>query len=154
MSKRKPRKGKGDLEFTDPHLTKQDHGGMADISFIASQYMDGALPYPENPPAFYGDISAIDVSQARDLVALVESNFAELPSDARATFHNDAERYVGWLEQASERINAVGIERALYERIYPPEAASGAQNAQIAQNVTPNEGTEDEPAPEGTVNPT
>lgn len=108
MAKVKYKARSHDLVCKDPHLTKQDHGGTASINEIAKRYADGALPMPEEPPMFYGDVSSLDVAQARNLYAEVQSAFADLPSDARDHFGNNAEAYVDWLNDNQAVIDEVG----------------------------------------------
>lgn len=127
-------------EKRDPHLTKQDHGGSADINSIARQYMDGRLPYPENPPAQYADISKVDVQHARNVLAAVESEFSNLPSDVRAYFGHDAQNYVGYLDNNREEIAEKGLRDHLWDSIHgeapaSEEPAEAAEAPEIAQNA-------------------
>lgn len=138
---------KHDLVCEDPHLTKQDHGGTADINYIAQQYAHGRLPYPENPPAFYGDISAIDVQKSRNTIAQVESAFASLPSDVRHHFGHDAKAYVAFLEENASEIVSGGLRNVLWNEVNEEEVVSGETNS--AQKAPENPvATEDEPATE------
>lgn len=146
-SKRKP--GKHALAFSDKHLTKQDHGGSADPNFIAQQYAQGRLPYPENPPLRYGDISAFDLQKSRELLAELDSSFAELPSELRAEFQT-TESYVAWMENNQELIEQNGLRDALWTVSHPPEAESGetpenAPEGEIRANDAENGATGDDP---------
>lgn len=142
--KRAPRPG--DIVFNDPHLTKQDHGGLADINTIAKQYYSGALPYPENPPLNYGDISSIDFQRSRDILAAVNSGFETLPSAARDAFSYDPAKYLSWLENSSEAISERGHDRVLFDYVNPePEAPEPefAQNSEKAGATEPDAGTQE-----------
>lgn len=147
MSKKKVQP-KG-LIFNDNHLTKQDHGGTADINYIAQQYAQGRLPYPDVPPPFYGDISSVDVQEARNTVAIVNSYFDALPSDARDFFANDSRAYVDWLCENAERIDKEGIQDALWETVNPDPSVSPETNSRAKPGAESSK-----PAPESTVDPT
>lgn len=123
------------ITFADPHLTKQDHGGSADINYIAQQYASGRLPYPEKPPAFYGDVSAVDVQRSREVLAEVESTFSALPSEVRDHFRYDSKNYVAWLNNNGEDIAEYGIRRALFNAVNPQEREEIAQNP-LEDNAT------------------
>lgn len=138
MAKAKP---KG-IVFKDKHLTKQDHGGMADINTIAQMYMSGRLPYPDVPPGFYGDISTVDVAEARNILAAVNTAFEELPSDVRDHFENDPMGYVDFLDKNECEIGELGIARVLRDHVHPQvEEVVSSETTKSAQG-------EDEPAPE------
>ena len=145
MKKRK----KVAVKFSDKHLTKQDHGGQAHLPTVAKQYLDGSLPYPTEPPASYGDISELDVQQARDILAEVKTTFSELPSDLRDHFQNDAKNYYAFLEENAPEIDSGGFAELVREIVYPTsEPEEIAQNAQIeAAEADPSEA-------ESTINPT
>ena len=134
------------LKCNDKHLTKQDHGGTADINHIAQQYMSGRLPYPENPPQFYGDISAVDVNQARNVLAEVHSHFDGLPSDIRSHFANRPEAYVDFLDDQADEIAEKGLQSVLWDAVHGEndsnDSADAEQIAQTAQETpaTPAEG--------------
>lgn len=127
-----------DIVCKDPHLTKQDHGGTADINAIAQKYMTGRLPYPEQPQGVFADISNLDIAAARNLVAAADTAFAEMPSDIRDHFGHKVENYARWLDDKAEAIGSDGIRSVLRSEIYPtrddpapepetpPESPSGA----------------------------
>ena len=146
MSKRK----KVAVKFTDKHLTKQDHGGGADIPAVAAQYLSGALPYPTEPPASYGDISEVDIQESRNILAEVRGTFDALPSDLRSHFENDPANYYAFLEENAPEIDSGGFSELIREIVHPvnKEAEQIAQNAQ-------NEAAEADPSEaESTINPT
>jgi len=126
------------LAFNDKHLTKQDHGGSADINYIAQQYLQGHIPIPENPPQFYGDIAAVDIHKSREILATVNSTFAELPSDVRDHFKYDPARYVSFIDDHASAIDSDGFFETVYNEVNPivpePEQES-AQNAE--ENLPP-----------------
>lgn len=150
MAKVKPKKRPTDIECKDPHLTKQDHGGSADINYIAQQYMSGALPYPEKAPAVYLDLTSVDVQAARETLAALESTFAELPSDMRDALGNDAANYADWLSSEATRIAQGGMDEAIRELV-TGETIPEAESAQTAEEPVP---AESQAATESTVNPT
>ena len=142
-------KTRGGIVFNDPHLTKQDHGRMADINYIAQQYASGKLPYPEIPPPFYGDVSKIDVQESMIQVAAVETALAELPSEARDFFEEKPENYVGWLEENAAEIDSRGLKRVLWDAVngdpVDEEVSIETDSAQSAEKVdatVPESGTE------------
>lgn len=139
MTKVKRKPGKHALYCKDPHLTKQDHGGMANINEIGQMYSQGRLPYPENPPAVYGDISALDVQKSRDILASVDSAFAELPSEVRDNFQT-SEKYIEWLDQNAENVADIGLQDALWEHIHPEPAVAGSENLEESSDPGTNIG--------------
>lgn len=143
---RKTAKRKG-VVFDDPHLTKQDHGGGADINAIAQQYMSGRLPYPEHVPLQFADVSGINVAESRNLLAAVDSAFAELPSEVRRHFGDDSQRYIEFLHANPDAIAEQGLRNVLWEEIHPKVSDETDISAKDASD-------QDEPAPESTVDPT
>ena len=150
MTKVKRKPGKHALHFNDPHLTKQDHGGAADINAIAQQYASGRLPYPENPPLRYGDISSLDLAKSRDVLASLDTAFAELPSEVRDQFQN-TQGYIEWLDENSSQIASDGLQDTLWNHINPQtenvdSEASQAETVEISANPTENGAAGDDPA--------
>lgn len=149
-TKLKP-KTPGGIVFNEPHLTKQDHGGTADVNYIASQYINGQLPYPEDIPAVYADIAGVDVAVMRDTLAALRSEFDILPSDARHFFNQDVEAYAEWIHQNGESIHENGFRQTLWEAVQgdnesddlspgtsprgDADAASGDESAQNADSA-------------------
>ena len=143
VKKRVP--GKHALHFNDKHLTKQDHGGMCNINEIAQRYASGRLPYPENPPLQYGDISTIDVQRSRDLLANLDTVFAELPSEARDVFQT-TENYIQWLNQNHEQIASEGLRDVLWDHCHPePEVLETLDTGEISADLAQNGATGDDP---------
>lgn len=120
MAKRKP--GKHALHFEDPHLTKQDHQGTADIGAIARKYLDGSEPYPDQvPQGKFADLTRISAQTALQTAADLLSLFAELPADVRDYLDHDPSNYIGYIEDNSERIAELGLSGALIDDLTPDE---------------------------------
>lgn len=124
--RRKPRSH--DIVCKDPHLTKTDHGGTADINFIAQQYMTGALPWPSDHQGVFADVSNLDATRAMQIVAELKSTFAGYPSLVRDHFANDPLAYSEWATENAEAIEKhdQGLSGALYDEIYGIEPDSFA----------------------------
>lgn len=148
MSKRKARAH--DIVCKDEHLTKTDHGGTADINFIAQQYMQGKLPWPSDHQGVFADVSNLNATRAMEIVAELKSTFAGYPSVVRDHFSNDPLAYSEWATENAELIEVHdrGLTGALYDEIYgiepdsfttreTPESAESAQNgAESPENTT------------------
>ena len=149
MTKVKRKPGKHALHFNDKHLTKQDHGGNADINNIAQQYAQGRLPYPENPPLRYGDISTLDIQRSREILAELDSSFAELPSEVRDKFQT-TENYIAWIDENAPQIDSDGLKSTLWDHVHPqdeivaPGASEGVE-PEISANAPENGAAGDDP---------
>lgn len=140
----------------DDHLTKQDHGGLANINTVAQRYLSGRMPIPTDISPQYADLTSINIQESREILAAAESGFAELPADLRDYFGNDSAEYFGYLDENHETIVADGLQATLRglleppalgitdEPIVDPTASEKADSAQNAENPLPdgqNEGT-------------
>ena len=108
-------------------------------------------PLPEQRPLAYGDASSIDYARARDALAEFNSEFQELPAQARDHFSNDPEQYLNFLESNASAIDQDGLGTVLRQELTPAEPAPETARA---NDFAQNEGTDSESAPEETSTPT
>lgn len=98
------------LTCVEPTLTKQAFAEEADINVIVQRFgITGSLP--ENPlPASFGDFTGIsDYHSAMNAVAEANEAFDALPAAIRAKFLNDPANLVLFLEDPSNRDEAVSL---------------------------------------------
>ena len=114
------------LDCEDPSLAQQHFKDECDINNILRQFnITGLLP--ENPLSpRYGDFSGIkDYQSALNAVIAAEDGFMTLPADLRASFQNDPENLINFLDNPDNKDKAIElglIDRKLIENEVKIEA--------------------------------
>lgn len=97
-----------DLECKDPSLTQQQFAEEADINVMMAHFgVTGQMPAAVRMPN-YGDFSGIsDFRSAMAVVTNARDEFMTLPADVRARFGNDPGQLIAFLEDKSNRDEAI-----------------------------------------------
>ena len=81
----------------EPSRTKQNLKDNADVNKIIKRYnKTGVLPNMNKLEAMYGEITSQDLQDALNKVDASYEAFAEVPSEIRAKFNNDAGRFIDY----------------------------------------------------------
>lgn len=134
-----------DIVFKDKHMTKQDHGGLADINSVAQMYFDGRLEYPDTPPAVYGQQDPEMVERNMLLYADLQTHHEELPSDARDRWQSP-QAYLEFLDANQTEIAERGLQAVIEATLEQPEFTN--PETKPAQNAPENGATDAEPGTE------
>ena len=98
------------VDCEDPSLAQQHFRDETDINNILRQFnITGLLP--ENPLSpRYGDFTGIkDYHSALNAVNDAEDGFMALPADLRATFGNDPEQLINFLDNPANKDQAIAL---------------------------------------------
>lgn len=122
------------LDCKDPSLAQQQFRDECDINEIMRRFgQTGILPDQPLSPK-YGDFTGVsDYKTALDRVIAADEEFMSLPAELRARFDNDAANLIQFLDDESNRDEAVKL--GLVE---PKEDLSTVPT--VEQTVTPTEG--------------
>lgn len=98
------------LACDDPSRTQQQFLEEADINTIVRQFgLTGQLPQDLAVPQS-GDFSnVVDFQSAMNVVRAAEESFMELPGEIRARFANDPGRFLAFVNDESNRDEAVKL---------------------------------------------
>jgi phage internal scaffolding protein len=98
------------LACEEPTLAQQHFKDECDINNILRQFnITGNLPEAPLSPR-YGDFSGImDYHSALNAVIAAEDGFMALPADLRARFQNDPENLISFLDDESNRDEAIKL---------------------------------------------
>jgi len=98
------------LACEEPTLAQQHFKDECDINNILRQFnITGLLPEAPLSPR-YGDFSGItDYHSALNAVIAAEDGFMELPADLRARFLNDPENLINFLNDESNKDEAIKL---------------------------------------------
>lgn len=98
------------LHCKDESLTEQEHLDESDINYIAERFMrTGAAPQVLHMPT-YGDFSGIfDFQSAMNVINAAKQEFMSLPAKIRARFNNDPHELVNFIEDPSNRDEAIKL---------------------------------------------
>lgn len=99
------------LKFEDASLTRQEFVKDADLNNIMKRYASGLPPSPAGSrPPMFGDFSNIpDYQTSLQVVIDAQAKFADLPSAVRKRFDNDPGKLIEFLQDASNRDEAVRL---------------------------------------------
>jgi phage internal scaffolding protein len=119
------------LACEEPSLTQQHFKDETDINNILRQFnVTGMLPEAPLSPR-YGDFTGIvDYHTALNAVIAAEDGFMALPADLRARFENDPENLINFLNDESNKDEAVKlglIDQKLIENEQKIEAEIASQ---------------------------
>lgn len=149
MTKSKSNYRKHAFVTTERSRTEQDAG--PGINELVNRYMHSGQPIPQAPWQTGEQPTHEDVANARNLWAVAQSHFEDLPSNVRDHFDNDPLTYFDEIELRAPEIAENGLSAVLKDILLEsPETSgrddltpSGVENAQ-------NGATEDEPGTEQT----
>lgn len=98
------------LACEEPTLAQQQFKDETDINNILRQFnITGILPEAPLSPR-YGDFSGIvDYHSALNAVIAAEDGFMALPADLRARFQNDPENLINFLDDESNKDEAIKL---------------------------------------------
>jgi len=98
------------LDCEDPSLAQQHFRDECDINNILRQFnITGLLPETPLSPR-YGDFTGIhDYQSALNAVIAAEDGFMTLPADIRATFGNDPEQLINFLDNPENKDKAIAL---------------------------------------------
>jgi len=98
------------LACEEPTLAQQQFKDETDINNILRQFnITGLLPEAPLSPR-YGDFTGIvDYHTALNAVIAAEDGFMELPAEMRARFQNDPENLINFLNDESNRDEAIKL---------------------------------------------
>jgi phage internal scaffolding protein len=98
------------LACEEPSLTQQHFKDETDINNILRQFnITGILPESALSPR-YGDFTGIvDYHSALNAVIAAEDGFMALPADLRARFENDPENLINFLNDESNKDEAIKL---------------------------------------------
>lgn len=122
-----------------PSLTRQEFAADADINTIMAQYeKTGVISHLNQTPPQYLDLSDVpDLQQSIDLIREAETAFMSLPAVVRATFDNNAVKFVEFAQ------NPANIDKMReWNLAPPPPAPPEPQKVEIVNTPLP-----DVPAP-------
>lgn len=116
---------RGEISEFSPSLTKQADAREADINFIMRKYeQTGLLPTKAGVPQ-YGDFTAVkDYREAMEQILEAHTAFDGMPAKLRARFHNNPGEFIAFVDNASNRKEA--IELGLIASDPEPAAAAPA----------------------------
>lgn len=80
--------------------TKQAHKDECDLNLIVQRYVQNNVPLPEAPPPVFMDTTAFDYQSQADMIANVNSQFAEVPAAVRAHFGHKVDEFMDWLAES------------------------------------------------------
>ena len=114
---------KGQLAFTDEHLTTQAYKDDCDINSVMARAAKGAsLSHLANHGGSYGDFSEWDANTYNDMrntLARAETIFNDLPAELRDEFSNDPGAWLAFVNNPDNKDRL--------EEIYPTLAQPGKQ---------------------------
>ena len=98
------------LDCEDPSLAQQHFKDECDINNILRQFnITGLLPETPLSPR-YGDFTGInDYQSALNAVIAAEDGFMTLPADIRASFGNDPEQLINFLDNPENKDKAIAL---------------------------------------------
>nr|QJB18882.1 MAG: internal scaffolding protein [Microvirus sp.] len=98
------------LACEEPTLAQQHFKDECDINNILRQFnITGLLPESPLSPR-YGDFTGItDYQSALNAVIAADDGFMALPADLRATFGNDPENLINFLDNPANRDQAIAL---------------------------------------------
>lgn len=153
-------KQKISLKFEGEGRTKQSFKAECDINQILARYQrTGVLDFQQKYAPQYGDVTAIDFQKAQFMIAEANGLFAQMPSKLRARFDNDPAKFLAFVDDDRNRLEAedLGLLRKKEnEAGQAAEAPSGAAakppaNPTASGGVTPH--THDKKSPQGSKTP-
>lgn len=121
-------KGQQRVFNTSPSRTKQAHKQECDINHILARYKrTGVLDFQQRHEPQYGDVTAIDFQEAQFTVAKANGMFAAMPAHLRARFDNDPGKFLTFVHDERNRVEAEDL------GLLKPRAAAPAPTAAPAQ---------------------
>lgn len=99
------------LECPEASLTQQEFADETDLNKIMEKYAAGlgALPVRNDTP-FFGDFSSIpDYAQSLEIVSKANEAFGNLPAALRARFDNDPQKLLSFLNDKSNKEEAIKL---------------------------------------------
>lgn len=114
------RPGVYDADGKPQYYTEQHHKKECDVNNIIKKYdRTGLLSHVNKIEATYGDMTGLDYREMLDKVMDAKNKFNELPSNIRKRFRNKPEELLRFMEDPSNREEAIRI--GLIHPETPPE---------------------------------
>ncbi|WNK14638.1 MAG: internal scaffolding protein [Microvirus sp.] len=114
------------LECKDPTLAQQQFKDETDINTIVQRFgLTGELPTNYRPPQSGDFTDVTDFHTAMNAVRAATESFMEMPGELRARFANDPQRLMTFLEDPSNKEEALKLGLTQL----PPEQPRGAVQA-------------------------
>lgn len=133
---------KVNITFSGKGRTKQSFKAECDINTILARFKrTGVIEFTNKHQPQYGDVTAIDFTEAMHTVATAKSMFHDMPSHLRARFKNDPAEFLAFVENPANKDEAreLGL---LKPEAAAPAPATGATTA----SATGGEGATPPPA--------
>lgn len=117
-------------------LTKQSFRDECDINGIMSRYVaTGMLEHVNERAGVFEDFSGFDFAQSMNVVAKANEMFAALPAQIRKRFQNDPVAFVEFVQDESNRDEAVklGIVNKPVQSVSEPVSSAQAGSEPVGQ---------------------
>lgn len=113
-----------ELDCGTDTVTQQQFSLDADINELVRRFgITGKMPEPVLDPSYYGDVDSIsDLRSALDVVRDASQRFGALPAAVRKRFHDDPAELFAFLDDGSNRVEAVKLGLLVERREPEPEA--------------------------------
>lgn len=109
------------LEFPPEGRTKQSFKDECDINNIMRRFeLTGEISHLGARTPIFGDFPDMDFAQAMAVVTMARERFSELPAAVRDRFANDPGRLLAFLEDPSNREEAVKLGLVQAPAVVPP----------------------------------
>lgn len=104
------RPGKTDESGKIVYFTEQHHKDTCDVNKIITKYdKTGLIIHANTMEARYGDMTGMDYKEAMDKVMEIRNDFNLMPSAIRKRFNNNPEEYLRFMENPSNREEAIKL---------------------------------------------
>jgi hypothetical protein len=117
-------------------ITKQSFKDACDVNKILKKHgIKNAASHAVNyPPEFYADFEGVDLLEAHNLIEKAHTVFAELPSEVRNEFQNDALAFAGFASDPNNRDKLAELIPAIAEpgTFFPNPVQRGGSGAGMA----------------------
>ena len=108
-------------EIIGESMTEQSHKDQCDVNLIIKQYeRTGLITHLTSVKAEYGDVDAIELQQALELVKNADIAFMDLPSQLRKHFDNDAVEFLRRFDEMSDDDREVFAQYGFADSPPPP----------------------------------
>lgn len=92
-----------------PSMTRQEFAQDADINVLMGRYIATGVIPPAVRQGYFADVDACDYQSAMELVKTADLLFDQLPSKIRERFANDPSRLMAFMDDPSNRDEAVSL---------------------------------------------
>lgn len=133
---------KVNITFSGKGRTKQSFKAECDINNILARFKrTGVIEFTSKYQAQYGDVTALDFTEAMHTIATAKSMFHDMPSHLRARFKNDPAEFLAFVDNPAnkEEARALGL-------LKPEEPAAAPVQGATAAPATGGEGATPPPS--------